>query len=94
MEKEAQRKVSLSISDSLLCELEMQAKLENKSRSEFIALAVKKYLREKSRVIQKENMVRGYREMGSINLIIAEESLLSDESALNIYEEFLSESEK
>ena len=38
-------------------------------------------------------MKKGYLEMGRINLSLAEDSLLSDESACEIYEEFLSESE-
>ena len=48
---------------------------------------------EKRRIELKEQMKRGYLEMGDINLEIAENSLLSDESACEIYEEFLSESE-
>ncbi len=93
MGKKAQRTLNLTLSDSLICEIEKHSNKENKTKSEFVALAVKKYLREKSR-IEIESLKKGYREMGNINLIIAENSLLSDESALNIYEDFLSESEK
>ena len=91
--KKAQRTLNLTLSDSLICEIEKHSNKENITKSEFVALAVKKYLREKSR-IEIESLKKGYREMGNINLIIAENSLLSDESALNIYEDFLSESEK
>ena len=42
---------------------------------------------------EKEQMKKGYSEMGRINLSLAEESLLSDEIACEIYEKFLSESE-
>ena len=56
-------------------------------------LAVKQFVSEKRRIELKEQMKRGYLEMGDINLEIAENSLLSDESAYEIYEEFLSESE-
>ncbi len=93
MEKEAHRKIYLTLSNSLLCELDGQAKLENKTRSEFVSLAVKQYLREKRRIEAKRRMEQGYLEMGGINRDIAEKSLLSDESALQIYEKFLSESE-
>ena len=37
----------------------------------------------------KTKLKKGYLEMGDINLDIAEKSLLSDESAYEIYEEFL-----
>ena len=38
-------------------------------------------------------MKKGYLEMSEINLDLAEESLLSDENACEIYEKFLGEKE-
>ncbi len=93
MEKKAQRKISVTLPDFLVEETDTIASSLNRSRSEFIALAVKSYISEYKKIEQKEQMKKGYLEMGKINLSIAASSLLSDESALEIYEDFLSESE-
>ena len=93
MESMAQRKVSVTLPDLLVTEVDALASSFNRSRSELIALAVKRYISETRKIELKEQLKKGYLEMGDINLSIAQNSLLSDESALNIYEEFLSESE-
>ena len=93
MKDSAQRKISVTLPDFLIEETDRIASSLNRSRSELIALAVSSYIRESKRIESKEQMKKGYLEMGRINLSLAEESLLSDESACEIYEEFLSESE-
>ena len=93
MEKEAQRRISVTLPDFLVEETDTIASSLNRSRSEFIALAVSHYVNEYKKIELKEQMKKGYLEMGRINLSLAESSLLSDESALEIYEDFLSESE-
>ncbi len=93
MEEKAHRTISVTLPDLLVEEVDNLAAADNRSRSEVIKLAVKKFVSEKRRIELKEQMKRGYLEMGDINLEIAENSLLSDESAYEIYEEFLSESE-
>ena len=93
MEKEAQRRISVTLPDFLVEETDTIASSLNRSRSEIIAMAVKNYISEYKKIEQKEQMKKGYLEMGKINLSIAENSLLSDESALEVYEDFLSESE-
>ena len=93
MESLTQRKVSVTLPDFLVEETDRLASSLNRSRSEIVALAVKNYISEYKKIEQKEQMKKGYLEMGKINLSIAETSLLSDESALEVYEDFLSESE-
>ncbi len=93
MEKKAQRRISVTLPDFLVEETDTIASSLNRSRSEFIALAVKSYISEYKKIEQKEQMKKGYLEMGKINLSLANSSLLSDESACKIYEDFLSESE-
>ena len=93
MEKEAQRRISVTLPDFLVEETDTIASSLNRSRSEIVALAVKRYIDETKKIELKEQMKKGYLEMGKINLSIAENSLLSDESALEVYEDFLSESE-
>ena len=93
MEEKAQRTISVTLPDLLVEEVDNLATADNRSRSEVIKLAIRQYVSEKRKIELKEQMKRGYLEMGDINLEIAENSLLSDESAYEIYEEFLSESE-
>jgi len=94
MDKEAQRRISLLLPELLVEELADIAGEKGKSRNELIMLVLRQYVRERRRIELKSQMKKGYLEMSNINLSIASESLLSDESALNIYEEFLSESEE
>mgnify|MGYP003312596789 CR=1 FL=1 len=93
MKSSAQRKISVTLPDFLVEETDLIASSLNRSRSELMALAVKQYVGERKKIELKEQMKKGYLEMGRINLSLAEDSLLSDESAYKIYEEFLSESE-
>ena len=92
MGKDVQRSEAVELPESLLTEIDGFA--NGFSRSEFITLAVKNYMREKRRIETKKQMKQGYLSMGKINLDIAENSLLSDEGAINVYEDFLSESDK
>ncbi len=87
MESSPKRKVSVTLPGLLIDEADLLAASLNRSRSEVIALALKKFLNE-TKSIEKQ-LKKGYLEMGDINLTIAEESLLSDECAYEIYEEFL-----
>ena len=93
MESTTKRKVSVTLPDFLVEEADRIASSLNRSRSEIIAQAVKRYIDETRKIELKEQMKKGYLEMGRINTSLAEDSLLSDESACEIYEEFLSESE-
>jgi CopG family transcriptional regulator/antitoxin EndoAI len=94
MKNEARRKISVTLPDLLVTELDTLASSFNRSRSEFIALALKRYINETRKTELKEQLKKGYLEMGDLNLSIAEESLLSDEHAYEIYEEFLEKNRK
>ena len=89
MENQAKRKISVTLPDLLLEEVDGLASSLNRSRSELIAAALKQYLKERKSIELKEQLKKGYFEMGDINLSIAENSLLSDECAYKIYEEYL-----
>lgn len=93
MEKRAYKRISVTLPDLLLKEIDDISIADNRSRSEVIRLALNRYVGEKRRIELKGQMKKGYLEMSDINLDIAEKSLLSDESAYEIYEDFLSESE-
>ena len=85
------RKISVTLPDLLVEEMDKIALTLNRSRSELMALAVKQYVGERKKIELKEQMKKGYLEMGEINLSLARESLLSDENACEIYEKYLGE---
>ena len=93
MDKATQSSISVTLPDVLVEEMDRISSSLNRTRSEFVAQAVKNYVKEIRRIEEKEQMKKGYLEMGGINLELAENYLLSDESACVIYEKFLSESE-
>lgn len=88
-----QRKILVSISDSLLKEADSLAKCQNINRSEFIRSAMKLYIREKKKALIKEQLKQGYRQMADINLSIADECYEADCKQLYNYEVKLSECE-
>ena len=89
MKNEVRRKISVTLPDSLVDEIDNLASSFNRSRSELITLLLSRYVRETKKTEIKEQLKKGYLEMGNLNLCIAEESLLSDKRAYEIYEEFL-----
>ena len=89
MKSSANRTISVTLPDLLLEEVNCLASSLNRSRSEIIQVALRQYLGEKKRIELKEQLKKGYLEMGDINFTIAENALLSDERAYEIYEEFL-----
>ena len=89
MKSSEKRKISVTLPDLLLEEIDILASSLNRSRSELIATVLKQYINEIKNIELKTKLKKGYLEMGDINLDIAEKSLLSDESAYEIYEEFL-----
>ena len=89
MENPANRKISVTLPDLLLDEVDILASSLNRSRSEIIAAVLSQYLKERKSVEFKERLKKGYLEMGDINIDIAEKSLLSDECAYEIYEKYL-----
>lgn len=87
MNNTPKQQISVTLPGLLIEELDMLASKLNRSRSEVIAFALKQYFNEKSSI--EEQLKNGYLEMGDINLCIAEKSVLSDECAYKIYEEYL-----
>ncbi len=66
------RRIMISVPAGLLQEVDGIAALEDGNRSEVIRSAVRAYIDERKRRVIRESMCRGYVEMGSINLALAE----------------------
>lgn len=87
------KRIIVSLPDSLLREVDCVVAVEKKNRSEFIREAMKLYLREMKKQEVREKMKKGYREMASINLALAELGVSVDTQALENYEAKISECE-
>lgn len=74
----ASKKIIVSIPEALLAEMEKISSDEGTNRSEIIRDAIKLYLGERRKKSLREQMMRGYVEMGEINRSIAEEGLSTD----------------
>lgn len=86
------KEIVISLPDSVLTELEKLAEEQNKTVSDFISGLIRRECFENSK--SEEEMAEGYRQMGDLNLELAEAFLQAEEETLNWYEEKLSECEQ
>ncbi|HHV38968.1 MAG TPA: ribbon-helix-helix protein, CopG family [Tepidimicrobium sp.] len=88
------KKITVSIPNSLLEEVDLIVSMEKKNRNEFVKEAMKLYIREKRRLHVCERLKYGYMEMSQINLSLAESGLEQDMVELDVYESTLNGREK
>ncbi len=88
------RRITVSLPNSLLKEVDFIVSMERKNRSEFIKEAMKLYIREKRRMEVSQRLKDGYVEMSKINLALAEIGFEQDMEELNKYETNLTGCEK
>jgi len=81
-----QRKILISVPDSLLTEVDDFANSQNINRSEFIRDAMRLYIKERKKNELSARLKKGYEEMAEINLEIAELCVCADEAQQKIYE--------
>ena len=86
-----QRKILISVPDSLLTEVDDFATSRNINRSEFIRDAMRLYIKERKKAELCSRLKKGYEEMAEINLDIAEFCVGADEKQQRAYEVKLSE---
>ncbi len=89
-----QKRILISLPETLSAETDNLATCLNVSRSELIREALRNYIKDFRKREIGEMMKKGYAEMGEINLEIAEGCLSADNSQLSNYEEKLSECEE
>lgn len=83
------RRITVSLPNSLLKEVDVMVPVEYQNRSDFIAEAMKRFISEKKKIDIIEKLKEGYMEMSRINLTLAEMGLEQDILDLVIYEENL-----
>lgn len=74
----------ISIPNSLLQEVDGIIAMEKLSRSQFVRDAMRLYIEERKRKAVRDMMRKGYQEMATINLALAEEGLLIDSDVLEM----------
>ncbi|GFN34305.1 CopG family ribbon-helix-helix protein [Tepidimicrobium xylanilyticum] len=88
------KRITVSLPNSLLKEVDFIVSMEKKNRSEFIKEAMKLYIREKRRMEVSQRLKDGYVEMSKINLALAEIGFEQDMAELSQYETNLTGCEK
>jgi CopG family transcriptional regulator/antitoxin EndoAI len=86
----ASRRIIITVSESLLSEVDHITLEESKNRSQIVREAIKFYLGERKRLMAIEQMKKGYLEMAEINLNIAcKNSGVEEEALVNSIENLL-----
>lgn len=83
------KRIMISLPNTLLEEVDGMVALENKNRSELIREAMRLYIGDKKRRYLREQMRKGYQEMASINLSLAQEGLPSEEEVQRLFDNAL-----
>ena len=76
------KRIMISIPNSLLQEVDGIIAMEKLSRSQFVRDAMRLYIEDRKRKAVRDMMRKGYQEMATINLALAEEGLLIDSDVL------------
>ena len=88
-----QKKILLSMPESLIGEIDRLASEDGVNRSEFIRRAMKLYIGQRHKIEIRERMEKGYKAMAELNREWAETGIDADDADLMVYEAKLSESD-
>ncbi len=81
MHNKSREKIIFTLPDSLISEVDHIVQMENSNREDFAKAAFQFYITQKKRVEVKESMIKGYKEMGQINLSLAELGMTNEVSS-------------
>lgn len=80
MHNKSKEKIVFTLPDSLISEVDHIVKMENSNREDFAKAAFQFYITQKKKIDLKESMIKGYKEMGQINLSLAELGMTNEVS--------------
>lgn len=80
------KKIMISLPEDLLAKADLVLVEEQKNRSELVREAITLYLSEQKKKKIREQLERGYQEMGMLNQALSEEGLEGDLADLIQYE--------
>ena len=89
-----QRKIILSLPDTLLTQIDRLSEVKGTNRSALVRDALALLLEESRKEEIRTMLVRGYAEMGELNLSLAEQGLAVDVRELSAYEQELKRKRK
>ena len=81
MHNKSDEKIEFTLPDSLISEVDYIVKMENSNREDFAKAAFQFYITQKKKIDIKEYMIKGYKEMGQINLSLAELGMTNEISS-------------
>lgn len=81
MHKKSKEKIIFTLPDSLISEVDSIVQMENSNREDFAKAAFQFYITQKKKFDLKESMIKGYKEMGQINLSLAELGMTNEVSS-------------
>ncbi len=89
----AYKKILISLSDTLLSEIKKISAEENMERNHLIEKVLLDYISKRRKGKIESALKQGYKAMGDINCLLAQEGIVADNKQLLAYELKLSESE-
>ena len=81
MHNKSNEKIEFTLPDSLISEVDYIGNMENSNREDFAKAAFQFYITQKKKIDFKEYMIKGYKEMGQINLSLAELGMTNEVSS-------------
>ncbi|MGL5330885.1 MAG: antitoxin [Peptostreptococcaceae bacterium] len=81
MHNKSKEKIVFTLPDSLISEVDHIVQMENSNREDFAKAAFQFYITQKKKIDLKEYMIKGYKEMGQINLSLAELGMTNEISS-------------
>lgn len=81
MYNKKKEKITFTLPDYLISEVDHIVKMENSNRADFAKAAFQFYITQKRKIDFKESMIKGYKEMGQINLSLAELGMTNEVSS-------------
>ena len=91
MHNKRKEKITFTLPDSLMSEVDHIVQMENSNRADFAKAAFQFY--QKKKIDLKECMIKGYKEMGQINLSLAELGMTNEVSSKDNMEEKIAQGE-
>ena len=86
MHNKSKEKIVFTLPDSLISEVDHIVQMENSNREDFAKAAFQFYITQKKKIDLKESMIKGYKEMGQINLSLAELGMTNEVSSKDCIE--------
>ena len=83
MSNKNKEKIVFTLPEGILSEVDKIIQMENSNREDFAKAAFQFYVTQKKKLNLKETMIKGYKEMGRINLSLAELGMTDEISLEN-----------